>query len=238
MLEKTRTRPPLRDTTPLKRLSAEWKKADDIDINEGIQAYFNYHKTMQAFADHYGHNLDVVTAAFCALSPNSDYKGNLRSLASVLDGINDGVNPGAITVSTYNHCKDRAIDYVLGRADFEDKKRGLKILNFYRNILRPYDPKPVTIDGHMIALHMGEELTMKEAKVSRRGYERMAQDFRELAKRKGLLPNQAQATLWFVRKRTRNIKYDSQLQLFNGTGNAWETFTNPLSTPPYVRKAI
>jgi len=64
--------------------------ANDQDRSDGLGAYCFYRKQMTAYADHYGHRVSLITSAFVALSPNSDYIGNLRSLTSVLEGIKRG----------------------------------------------------------------------------------------------------------------------------------------------------
>lgn len=190
-----------------------YDQSDRYDRAEGKQAYFRYHLLMQRFADHYGFPLDRTVAAFAALSPNSDYYGNLRSLASLLGGINEGRPVKHITVSTYKHAAERAYRFATGKSIFLDVTKGLKTRAFYRNILEPWDEIDVTIDGHMIAAFRGENLTMKEAKVTTRLYKSISHHIQLLARNHGLLPNQMQAILWFTRKRILNIKHDGQMAL-------------------------
>lgn len=221
----------------LENLSRLFNQADEYDYAEGQQAYFRYNEVMRGFAAHYCFPLDRVTAAFCALSPNNDYFGNLRSLASVLDGLNRGVPVDDIIVSTYNHNKHRAIMYVKGLDQFESGKRGPKILAFYNNILRPYDNKYVTVDGHVVAAYRGRNLTMKQALVrNNREYVEIADAVKELAGRHYMLPHQAQAIIWFTRKRTLGIKYDAQLDLFGATDDVWKTSLSPDVIKPYGRR--
>lgn len=190
-----------------------YDQSDRFDRNEGKQAYFRYHLLMRQFAEHYGFSLDRTVAAFAALSPNSDYYGNLRSLASLLDGINRGAPVSQITVSTYKHCAHRAYRFATGQSDFLTVTKGLKTRAFYKNILEPWNEIDVTIDGHMVAAFKGEQMTMKEAKMTSGLYRKISFHVQMLARNHGLLPHQMQATLWFTRKRIYNIKHEDQLAL-------------------------
>jgi len=215
-------------------LRALIEQADADDIAEGRQAYSRYHTVMRWFAARYGVPFDRTVAAFVALSPNSDYYGNLRSLASVLDGYVKGVPVERITISTYNHCRNRAHAYVGGDVSFLATVKGPKIRSFYANIVDPSDPHPVTVDGHMNAAYRAERLTMKEAILrGRREYEAIAQAVRELAHAYDMIGNQAQATIWFARKRTLGIVYNPQLRLFGDPSDKWQTLVDPADAPPY-----
>ncbi len=211
--------------------------ADDIDQKEGVLAYHRYNYVMRMFANHYRFPIKRVTAVFCALSPNSDYFGNLRSMASVLDAQHHGLSLEGTTVSTYNHCRDRAWRYLNGSEEFVNPKRGLKILSFYHNICDPDDNQPVTVDGHIHALWQGKNLTMKEAVIgSRAKYREIADAMRKVARKRKLLPNQVQATMWFARKRTKNIKYEPQLDFFAHHDDMWRIVIQPENATPYPRK--
>lgn len=217
-----------------------WNQKDAIDFGEGLLAYRRYRKVMQSFSDYYGFPLKDVTSAFVALSPNSDYHGNLRSLSSVLDGVRDGVNPKTITVSTYNACRDRAVTYVTGAVSFLETVKGPKIRAFRDNILRPNTSREVTVDGHMVAAWAGEAMTMKEASrllKSKSDYLTIAAGIRELADEYEVAPCQAQAILWLTRKRVYAVKYSAQFNLFASKGDAWNTVCRPEDYPPYERKS-
>ena len=220
-------------------LKSLWDRRDDIDHREGLVAYRRYRKVMQAFADLYGFPLKDVTSAFVALSPNSDYHGNLRSLASVLEGVRDKIPTDYITVSTHNACRDRAVSYVTRRKSFLRTVKGPKIRAFRDNILRPNTSREVTVDGHMVAAWVGKAMTMKDASrilKSKADYVRIADGIRNLANGNGIAPCQAQAILWLTRKRVFAVKYDAQLQLFAPKNDAWKTLCDPADYPPYERK--
>lgn len=193
--------------------------ANDQDRSDGLGAYCFYRKQMTAFAAHYGHRVSTVTSAFVALSPNSDYIGNLRSLTSVLEGIKNGMQVEAITVSTYKACRNRAHQYLTGQTDFLKTVRGPKILAFRDNILRPKTSRLVTVDGHMVAAYVGDpNMTMKDAAywMKRRAqYVEISDAISALADQHGMAPCQMQAILWHTRKRIFQIKFDAQTNLLD-----------------------
>ncbi len=215
------------------RLDRWFRSADKIDITEGQQAYPRYREVMVLFAERYGFPLDRVAAAFVALSPNTDYLSNLRSLVSVLSGVRDGTPDKRVTVSTYNHNKHRAISYLRGETSFVSPSRGRKILSFYDNILHPDTSGKVTVDGHMVAVWRNENLTMKEATVGRREYTEIENEVRRFAFYHHMRPCQMQAILWFVRKRLLGIKFDAQLGLFSDASDQWGTLRLAEGLQPY-----
>jgi len=214
-----------------------WRRADEIDRAEGALAYVRYRQVMEVFAKRFAVPLDRVTAAFVALSPNTDYLSNLRSLVSVLDGVTRGADQQSIVVSTYNHNRDRAIRYVTGEAQFVAPNRGRKILSFYDNILYPATSPRVTVDGHMVAIWRDQELTMKEATVRPGEYDQIEAEVRRLAFYHHLVPCEVQAILWFARKRVLGIKFEAQLDLFADPADKWGTLRLAHDLQPYGSKA-
>jgi hypothetical protein len=209
------------------------EKADTCDWVEGSGAYFAYHETMTHFAEYYKAPLRGTIAAFVALSPNNDYMGNLRSLATVLLARQQGVPLQDVTVSTYNACRNRAWEYLSGERDFLRFTKGPKTRAFYLNILEPWLAGPITIDGHMKSLWFGKRLTMKEAvREVKARYDDIAHDFRVVAKNNHLMPHQLQAILWFTWKRIHNVLAVQQFDLFRG-GDQWGVARDPIAVKPY-----
>lgn len=207
--------------------------ADSIDRQEGRLAYLRYHQVIARFAVHYDAPFDQTLAAFVALSPNSDYFGNLRSLASVLDARRKGRPVFEATVSTYNHCRARAWSYLTGEVDFLETVKGPKVRAFYHNIHDPGCPRHVTIDGHMVCAYRNISAPMKEVQIGKRDYDKISNATKRLAKTLGLLPNQVQATIWLARKRVMGIKYNPQIDLFRDPGDVWRTDITPDEARPY-----
>jgi hypothetical protein len=221
----------------INNLESMFAKTDAIDLDEGMLAYDRYHMVMQAIAEKYKYPVDIVTAVFCALSPNSDYWGNLRSTVSVLQGVQEGREASEITVSTYGHCKLRAISYAKREAEFLAVVKGLKITSFYHNITNPTDNRWVTVDGHMTCIWAGVNLTMKNALViTRDHYDDIHDDIIRVAFKHFMRPNQMQAVLWFCRKRISNVVYDPQLQLFGNRNDVWGTYRDVETIKPYPKQ--
>lgn len=197
------------------RLEAMLARADKIDLEEGLHAYERYSQVLHQIAGFYGFKYNRVVAAFCALSPNSDYVGNLRSTVSVLAGIKAGIPENKIAVATYHHCRKRAYAYATGAASYLDTVRGPKITNFYHNLMDPKDTRWVTIDGHMVAIWRDDRATMKDSLVRRKEYQTIKGAVQRVAFKHHLIPNQLQATLWFTRKRLLRIKFKQQTSLFH-----------------------
>lgn len=210
-------------------------RADDIDYSEGLIAYYRYRETMHRFAGFYGFPLEPVTAAFVAMSPNNDYKGNLKSLATLLMGVRYRWDLDEITVTTYKACRNRAFNFLTGRSEFLEATRGPKTRAFYQNIINPLDENSVTIDGHMLSIWHGAYMTMKEAVRSRYRYNDVADGFRKVAAERELIPSQVQAICWFTWKRINNAVYNPQLKLFSA-GDQWGNVVSPFDVKPFERK--
>lgn len=213
----------MKKKTGYKNILSVLDRADEIDINEGRIAYFRYNELMQKTAARYNLPLSSIVAAFAALSPNNDYKGNVRSLKTVVEAYQAGNDPKTVRVSTYGHCRDRAFLYLDG-TPFLDHAKGKKIRNFYQNILNPLDPDPVTIDGHAVNIWRNQVQSVKLARNF--NYKEIADDYRRAARETGLIPNQIQAITWFCWKRINRILYKPQLTLFGDPTDVWETNLN------------
>ncbi len=234
--------------TGLDNIMRTFDRADEIDLSEGLSAYFHYRETMAAVGRHYGYTLEQTAAAFAALSPNNDYVGNLRSLVSVMQAhrraaVEGGADPARaadFTVSSYRHCAERALLYLSG-VPFLEHAKGPKICSFYVNITQPWVPHVVTIDGHMVSVWTGRRWRMKEVPESkviagRRRYEAVADDFRLASMRLGILASQVQAVCWFTWKRVNGIVFDSQLSLLR-EGDQWGLSVPPEEIRPFAAKS-
>lgn len=217
-------------------------QADAVDRREGLIAYPRYHELMAEIARHFASAVPAespaqrharVIQAFVAMSPNNDYLGNLRSLVSILTGLQKGVHVKEITVSGYNHCRDRAYKYLIGSADFWNSTKGPKIRNFYMNIMFPDSPLYCTIDGHIHAAWRNQNLTMRSAIVPPKKYGFILHDMLTLAAEIGILPNQLQATIWFTRKRLYGIRVP-HADLFLPADDQWQIVRNISEIKPYA----
>lgn len=221
-----------RPTKGYRNLAVLWTKADDMDRSDGYHAYERYNRLMKTIAAHYSVPTERVVAAFVALSPNSDYHGNLRSLVSMLEAGRQGLSYESAIVSTYNACRARAALYLTG-TPFLDHAKGLKTRAFYQNILVPYEAGPVTVDGHMYHAWAGTSGGMRDAKVTRKIYAQISHDMCRLASEMHLLPHQVQAILWFARKRLLDVVYDRQMSLLDRDSGYQKTAFKLNEIKPY-----
>ena len=186
-----------------------------MDKEYGELAYSTYHTEVV-----YGFwplPKQVSCAVFALTSPNNDYAGNLKSAELVIRAFAQQKPVAHIAnATTYRACMERAYR-VLGGAEPRSVfgPTAQKTWNFYNNVLNPSSPDFVTIDGHMYNLWRGERSTLKDVaqKLRPRLYEEIADDFKELAWHKRLLPNQVQATLWWTWKRVNNVRFKHQMEL-------------------------
>jgi hypothetical protein len=216
-------------------LNRVFMQADAMEMSEGMSAYQRYHDSMEEFANYYGNTIEGTVGAFVALSPNNSYAQNLRSLASVLKGVNEGVPVENIITSTFPKCRARAFACASGKMNFLQEAKGQKTRAFYQNIVDPTDNHPVTVDGHMYGAWKGEYTKMTDAKVSQRLYGVISGDIREIAFYHHLLPHQVQAILWFTWKRLHRVLFSEQLNLFT-VDDHWQSRSHPAFVKPFTKK--
>lgn len=215
-------------------LRAAWAGVTPEDRAVGLRSYPSYHASIREFARFYEAPFVASVEAFAALSPNNDYHGNLRSLATLLYARAAGVPLENLTVSTYRACALRAWGYLSGETSFLDTVTGPKITAFRHNILYPETSGMVTVDGHMLCVWKGQDMTMSEAALSLRGgeYEAIVKAVRRIARAASLPAPAVQAALWVNRKRTRGILFSEQRSLFTGAGR-WDDTCHPMDYPPF-----
>jgi hypothetical protein len=208
------------------------------DRAEGRLAYRRYNTMMNVLANRFDISLNRVVAVFVSLSPNNEYRSIMRSAVTVLDALMRGADIDDVQVSTYRHCLRRAWDYGIGAKDFEQQNKGPKVLSFYHNILDPDDPRWVTIDGHMTAIWLSENLTMKQASIgSGRKYAEIRDAVCDLASLVEMSPNALQAALWFARKRSLDIAYQGkQAGLFDLPDDTQCTALDVFNMRPYRKR--
>lgn len=220
-------------------LRSLYQAATPIEIDEGLPYYFRLHRVVESLAAYYGYSFHKAAAVFAALSPNVGYKPNLKSAATVLARHREGIAPEFVRVATYNACRDRAYTYLDG-VDFWETVKGPKIRHFYRNIIEPWRPEFVTIDGHAANAWKGfrkvlEEVAGNKGEGGGFNYRRAERDFKIVAKELGILPNQLQAILWYAWKRKHNIlaPVSYQQHFFRDNSDLWEVTIDPADVALY-----
>ena len=192
------------------------------ELRDGMGAYAGYHQTMRNFAEAYSRTVYQVAGIFAALSPVNDYWGNLRSLRSMLEGVQAGYPVEAITVTTTHRNRLNGYKIATGMVDRpREVLKGKKVWNFYNNIAYPDDPNFVTIDRHALSAWLG----YKSADGRVADYNAVARDYIRAAKLRGVIPNVLQSTVWFAFKRLFHITYDAHPDFFYIGNNLRTTVT-------------
>lgn len=141
------------------------------------------------YADYHGLPLASVVGMFAALSPSTDIDRNWQLLETMIQS-GDCAHAYGDAIA-----KARAI---LNGAHPSTILGGRKVRSFYRNVMYPHRPGPVTVDRHAVAIAYGSTLSPQEVKVLERAgaYQTVAAAYRTVARRYNLLPHQVQAITW------------------------------------------
>ncbi len=189
--------------------------AHPADVVAGKAAYATYNHITQQMAKQTGATATVAAAVFAALSPNNDYHGNLRDATKLLTMAKAGATIDSFKVSTYGNNKRKAWAIAQGTPPL-DLIIANKTRNFFINVNWPNNQHAVTIDGHMTNVWRGKrERLVGLRNLTDKGYEEIAQGFRDLARERNLIPNQVQATVWLAWRRLHGILSTHQLELWN-----------------------
>lgn len=192
-------------------IRAAWERTTCEDHSNGRPAYRNYHRTVADLAAFYGSPMQRTALAFVILSPTNSLMGNLRSLATCLYAHEGGIGHEHFNVSGYGRWKVRAMDALAGRVRPRHIK-GPKIVAFYDNVMRHDASTRVCVDGHMICIASGRDMTMIEAQAWSRtlGYaavlRMIEREVKLLAMHVDMPPSAVQAILWSARKREKSVR--------------------------------
>jgi hypothetical protein len=199
----------------MENLLKVYSKSTNYERQLGKEAYQNYHILTTGIAKEFGFPFYVGPAVFSALSPNSDYLGNLRDVRVLLKAKAEGRSLSDFSVHTYGNNKRKAWEIANCSINPLNLIVANKTRNFYLNCLCPEARKPITIDGHIYNAARG----IRENLVGLRGftpkkYEEIAQSMRNLAKDLSLIPNQLQAIIWMTWKRLHHAVHSDQLEIW------------------------
>lgn len=212
------------------------EKATGDEIIYGQSAYVRYHEAVKHVADSTGNSMETACAVFCALSPQNNFYGTLRSCLSVLHWAGR-IPDERITVTTYHHARARALRYLRGEEVFPSQTRGRKTLSFYDNILNPNTSLRVTVDGHILNIWENQpSRRLNQCRVTSQKYDEIEMSIIEEAQQFSCSPCDLQAILWFTWKRLHRIGYSGQADLFDGDGAMWKEIT--WSMKPFPAKAL
>lgn len=212
-----------------------YERSTEYERSHGKIYYRTTHDRILSHIAGYGTHISgyVITAeraigAFCALSPNNDESGNYRDLVTVIAASHKRMQFEDFSVSTWAPNKLKAWRILRYGESPLKVLGGDKVRSFYRNILNPLDPVPVTIDGHCYNIYRGERRPLVSRRKTQTGevkispavdegltYKEVARAYRSAAMSLEILPNQLQATVWHTWKRIHNILYNPQIKMFD-----------------------
>lgn len=209
-------------TVSRENLQRVFDQALEVDHETARQAWRKYQLLTTKIAETHGYAPKIGAAVFAAVSPNNDYYGNLRDTNRLLRaaaqdrGLDSLYGLDTFKVSTYGNNKRKAWRIAKG-ADPLVEIVAPKTRSFYLNILNPDDPHPVTIDGHMYNAWRNKrvQLNAADVKFTRRVYEQIADDVREMSQRLGLIANVVQGVIWFAWRRRHWIKTTDQVEFWD-----------------------
>ena len=173
-------------------------KASPDNYEQGLNAYQGYHDTLRETALKAGFQFEKVVAAFSALSPGNKLELNFKDLDTLINAVKTLKEASSLRLHCYSACTQRAYEYLTGWEDFKRTRWNSKTFNFYNNILNPELADYVTIDRHAIEVWYGKEVdeNIRRKHFNTKQYELIADDYKTVAKKTGLLPQQVQAITW------------------------------------------
>jgi hypothetical protein len=140
--------------------------ADKEDIKIAECAWTKMNKLTADIAEKHDFHPRIGAAVFAALSPNNDFKGNLRDTDRLLLSARKGLGIDDFKVSTYGNNKRKAWRIAHGGEEPLDLIVFPKTRSFFMNVHNPLDPLPVTVDGHMLNAWNGERIRLNRSRPS------------------------------------------------------------------------
>lgn len=152
---------------------------------QGMTWYTNAHDLAgQAGGGDYTKGAGVIAA----LSANTGWSRNAQLAKDLSEGKE---------VKHFSQVLAKVTAIMIGDDPMTVLGKGLKTRNFYRNMLDPADPQPVTVDRHAHDIARGAAWGNKGRGLSTpKRYDVLAGVYREAAALRGILPCQMQATTW------------------------------------------
>jgi hypothetical protein len=167
---------------------------------EGKDWYWEANAICQDIADEYNKPIEIVVGVCAALSPQKSWDENTKLLKSYMydaksfkGHVGKIVSKAHIITMYTNNYKDR-------KAFIERILNGDKIVNFFNNILNPYDRSYVCIDRHHLQL---ATQNYKLTRITPKQYTFIKEETINFANDVGLIPCELQGILWCHFKKTK-----------------------------------
>jgi hypothetical protein len=192
-----------------------YHKADVYDREAGVKWYPWALGFCRSEAHKHDLPVEKVVGMCAALSPRTRWEVNVYATQVTLEHIQAGIKDAYfIPGKTFKKNITRALNvYDYGPEWLNDRmKDGLKVKNFYANILG--DEQAVTVDEWARRIAIGD-LGAKSVTIPPKQYHLYVRAYREAAKILGLPPRTVQATTWVWARRVIREKVTArQLPLF------------------------
>lgn len=175
--------------------------ATDEELESGEQWYKDAHVLTKYAA----HDLDVSHSVFvgvvAAISPMRSWDSNIGDAVDLVKYWQDtGETQSCPVFCPVGRKPFETAQRILESGDYVGILSGQKVTSFAHNILYPSDPSVVTIDSHAIRAWLGFDRG-STIKVARSVFLACEADYMQFAANLGMIPCDAQAIVWQVRKR-------------------------------------
>jgi hypothetical protein len=188
-------------------------QSTEIEKNMGLHWYADQHNYLRDMGGHFDIPLDVVCGITAALSPLISWQLNVNLTYHILRF--KGKLPSNIKTSCFPLNLKKAIKIYKSKKIYPSL-RGPKVIQFYLNLLNPFDDNSITIDTFMIACYYDIKNRDDTRKYStEKEIEFLKSEIKKLSEKYNLLPLQFQAIVWLTYHRIiRSMgSYNSQLTL-------------------------
>ena len=176
----------------MREILAIFSRIDADTKEQGRAWYREEHDSLLIIAREARQPVRTVCACLAVLSPRCQWRRAKEALALVLAGR----RPAGIFTRSVKKAR-RILTATSGIPI--NPRTAPKTWAFWRNLWRPCDPEPVTLDSWMFDAHGLPKNS------GLRSYETLAEAYRTLAPELGLIPNQLQATVWLhIKERARH----------------------------------
>lgn len=174
-------------------LEEMWCATSLSSFLEGKEWYWIAHSIAQDIADTYNVPIEVAVGVLSSLSPQKEWSHNVELAKEFFE--TKGVrirHTGLISAkarlihNNYKAYKDR-------KGFIERVLNGPKIVNFFNNILNPYDKSYICVDRHHLTCCLGDS---KINTCTPKQYEFLKEETIKFAKKQNMIGNEVQAILW------------------------------------------
>jgi hypothetical protein len=174
------------------------KKYEQVTDHSGLNWYREGNAWCQRVADKYNLSLVAVCGVLSALSPATNYEQNKRDVLGLIQ------RKPSYKCGTYGNNVAKAREILKHGIPLFNEKTGAKTYNFFHNLLEPDNSAFICVDRHAYVIATGEPyIGIHLAK-----YRKIAEHYRNAAKKLSLLPNELQAVLWVDYRIKENIKFN------------------------------